>query len=149
MPPEIVMMPAPRSRGKLVAIAAVVIVVGIGAAVMLSRGKAGARVAPDSAQSRAPAQAPGDTARGAAAPATAAVAMGFVRVIGDLPDDVILWLDTTRQPGRVFQAAPGSYNLEVETDEFQPWERRITVRAGDTTKVRVELELKASADSTQ
>ncbi len=73
--------------------------------------------------------------------------MGFVHVIGDLPDDAILWLDSTQQHGKTFAARPGSYNLEVETGEFQPWEKKITVRAADTTKVRVELELKS--DSSQ
>ncbi len=78
--------------------------------------------------------------------------MGFVHVIGDLPDDAVLWLDSTQQRGKTFAARPGSYNLEVETGEFEPWEKKITVRVADTTKVRVELELKSDSsqsDSTQ
>ena len=77
-----------------------------------------------------------------------AAAMGFVRVFGDLPEDAIIWLDTTRLQGLVARVTPGRYTLEVETTEFQPWERRITVRAGDTTRVAVELEL-LEADTTQ
>jgi hypothetical protein len=71
----------------------------------------------------------------------AAAAMGYVRIIGDLPDDVVIWLDTMRIQGRVAQVAAGRYTLEVETAEFKPWERRIMVRTGDTTRVLVELEL--------
>jgi len=74
--------------------------------------------------------------------------MGFVRIIGDLPDDAIIWLDSVQVSGLVQSVTAGRHNLEVETTEFQPWERRITVRAGDTTRVFVELEL-AEQDSTE
>ena len=74
--------------------------------------------------------------------------VGWVRVIGDLPDDAIIWLDAKNTKGRVFQASPGSHALEVETGEFEPWETRIRVRLGDTLKIRVELALRQLSDST-
>ena len=86
-----------------------------------------------------------------AAPATPA--MGFVRLLGDLPDEFTFLADGTEQPvSRVYTLAPGPHTIELQSEEFQPWEGRITVKAGDTTKVRIELELKndsAAADSTQ
>lgn len=134
----------------MIAVAAIVIVAGIAAAVFLSKGKSGAPAAADTSAAPGAGRPATDTAKAAApvAPATAA-AVGFVRVFGDLPDDAVIWLEGTQQRGRTFQAAPGTYNLEVETAEFHAWERRITIRAGDTTRVRVELELKAAADSSQ
>src|SRR5438270_106016 len=73
------------------------------------------------AAARVPAGATGpraDTARSRRDSSAAAGPVGYVKVIGDLPDGAIIWLDSTRQSGRVFRAAPGSYNLEVETEEF-------------------------------
>jgi hypothetical protein len=143
-----------RSRPPIAMIAgAVVVVAGLGVgAMMLMRGRGGTptpadqplQPGPSAAAPRAD-SAPAGTTDSAAAAATA---MGFVRVIGDLPDDAVIWLDTMRLQGRVAQIAPGRYNLEVETTEFQPWERRITVRTGDTTRVLVELEL-LETDTTQ
>lgn len=68
--------------------------------------------------------------------------VGWVRVIGDLPDDAIVWLGEREMTGLLFQASPGSHALEVQTLEFEPWETRIRVRAGDTLKVFVDLVLK-------
>lgn len=73
--------------------------------------------------------------------------MAWFRIVGDLPDDAIIYLEETQKTGRIIQAFPGTWNLEIETSEFEPWERRITLRAGDTLRVNVELELKAQ-DST-
>jgi serine/threonine-protein kinase len=107
-------------------------------------------------KSARPAAAAADTARPEApavptAPAAPAVAptVGYVRVSGDLPDDAIIWLDEIQMRGRLFRASPGEHDLEVETVEFQPWKTTITVRAEDTLRVRVELELKVPSDSTQ
>lgn len=69
-------------------------------------------------------------------------APGVVRVSGDLPEDVIISLDGEVKNSRTFTASPGAHTLEIESSEFQPYERRITVRLGDTTRVYVELELK-------
>lgn len=94
-------------------------------------------------------------ARQAAADSTAAAAradsiradsiqlasLGYLRVTGDLPDDAIVWVNGEQKARGVIQLAPGSYTLEIETGEFQPWERSITVRARDTTRIFVELEL--------
>lgn len=74
--------------------------------------------------------------------------VGWVRVIGDLPDDAVIWLDANAMKGVIFQASPGVHALEVETGEFQPWEKRIRVLVGDTVKVYVELALKQLSDST-
>ena len=73
--------------------------------------------------------------------------VGWVRVIGDLPDDAIIWLGATAMKGRRFQAAPGVHAVGIRTAEFLPWETRIRVRIGDTAKVYVELALVPPADS--
>jgi hypothetical protein len=90
-----------------------------------------------------------DTAKAVAPDTASAVApaptQGFLRLFGDIPEDAIVWLSQRRVRGRVVAAAPGTYNLEIETAEFEPWERRITLRAGDTLRVRVELELKVDS----
>lgn len=144
-----------RSRMGIIVAAIVVLAAAAAAFFLFGRGGSGAPAAAADSTPRAPAAAR-DSAPPAqaaapdttpAAPAVAAATMGFLRVSGDLPDDVIIWVDSTQRRGRVIELAPGSYNLEIETAEFEPWERRFTVRAGDTTRVRVELELKA--DSTQ
>jgi serine/threonine-protein kinase len=84
-----------------------------------------------------------DSARAAdsAAAIVAARPVGYVRVLGDLPDDAILLLDGKKMRGRMFEARPGRHGLEVETGEFQAWETRITVKRGDTLRVEVELVL--------
>ena len=74
--------------------------------------------------------------------------VGWVRVIGDLPDDAIIWLGEEEMKSLTFQASPGSHALEVQTGEFEPWETRIRVRVGDTVRVFVDLVLKQPADST-
>ena len=142
-----------RSRTGMIVAAIVVIAAAAAAFFLFGRGKGTPAVAADSTppaaapdSARAPQAAAPDTTT-PAAPAVAAAARGFLRVFGDLPDDVVIWVDSTQRRGRVIELAPGSYNLEIETAEFEAWERRVTVRAGDTTRVRVELELKA--DSTQ
>lgn len=106
-------------------------------------------------KSARPAAVAADTARPAApavptAPAAPAVAptVGYVRVSGDLPGDAIIWLDEIQMRGRLFQASPGEHDLQIETAEFKPWATTITVRAEDTLRVRVELELKVPSDST-
>jgi hypothetical protein len=68
--------------------------------------------------------------------------IGYLRVTGDLPDDAIIWVNGEQKSRtQVIQLAPGRYNLEVETTDFQPWERSITIRAQDTLRIFVELEL--------
>jgi serine/threonine protein kinase len=68
--------------------------------------------------------------------------VGWVKVHGDLPDDAVLWLDDQqRVKGPIFAASPGRHSLEVQTDEFEPWESKIRVRLGDTLIVEVELVL--------
>ena len=100
-----------------------------------------------------PSAAAADSARAAAptepiAPsAPPAAEVGYIRVRGDLPEDAIIWLDSRRMPARLFQASPGGHDLEIETGEFEPWETRITVRAGDTLRVTVDLVLKTPSDS--
>jgi hypothetical protein len=122
----------------------VVALVAVGATMMLrGRGTATETAAapeppPPAATVDSAALRAADSAKAAAA---AAAAVGYVRILGDLPDDVVLWLDSTQVSGRLIAIAPGRYNLEVETTEFQPWERSITIRAGDTLRVFVELEL--------
>ena len=64
-----------------------------------------------------------DSARRAAVPT-----VGWIQLVGDLPEDAILWLDTNQMNSRLFSATPGSHNVEVEADEFEPWERRVMVR---------------------
>ena len=81
-----------------------------------------------------------DSIRLAAVPTT-----GWIVLEGDLPEDAILWLDSTQMNSRIFAATPGQHNIEVESDEFQPWERRVVVRLGDTLKIFVELELRADS----
>lgn len=104
-----------------------------------------AAAAADSAQALAAADSArlADSARAAAALPTT----GFVRVTGDLPDDAIISVNGEPKDARTFALAPGTHTLEVESSEFEPFERRITVRIGDTTRVFVELELKS--DSTE
>jgi hypothetical protein len=140
---------APASKRRfpiaLAAGAAVVVLVGIGAVMML-KGRGGPEAPEPSAAAATPAADSG-ALRAADSAKAPTEAMGFVRISGDLPDDAILWLDTTQVTGRLLRVAPGRYTLEVETTEFQPWERRITVRVGDTVRVFVELEL-AEQDST-
>jgi hypothetical protein len=143
--------PPKRSGGggipKWAIAAGIVAVLGGAAYILLGRGKA---AAPGAAAVPAPpahqVAAPADTTHRQAADAAAA-GVGYIRVIGDLPDEAIIWLDSTQQHGRTFSAAPGSYNLEIETDDFEPWEKQIAVRVRDTTRVRVELVLKS--DSSQ
>lgn len=89
--------------------------------------------------------APAESTRGR--PATPAY--GWILVRGDLPADAIFWLDDGQFRSRLFRAAPGEHNLEVETGDFQPWERRITVRAGDTLRVQVDLVLLPLTDTTR
>ena len=129
-------------------IAGGVIILGAGAAALLLR-KGGDQPAPGAAAGGAAATPAGTTPPAATAPAVAAApTMGFIRLIGDLPNDAIIWLDTAQLSGMILRVLPGSYTLEVETEEFEPWERRVTVRAGDTLRVRVELELKADSTET-
>ncbi|HEY2804948.1 MAG TPA: PEGA domain-containing protein [Gemmatimonadales bacterium] len=137
--------------------AVALIVVGIMAALRYQHRGAGAAppAAPPAPIAAAPVAAPKpDTAahrRDSIAAALAA--MGFVRVIGDIPEGSVLYLDTLQVTGSIFPAHPGTYDLEIQTDDFEPWEKHVTVRAGDTTKVRVELVLKSDSteksDSTQ
>jgi hypothetical protein len=139
--------------GKIVAGVAAVAVLAAVAVVILTKRE-------ETAQPRAEAAAARAAARKAAADSAAAKAradsiatfapvplVGWVRVIGDLPDDAILWLDDKQMKGLTFPAAPGRHNLEVQTDEFEPWETHITVRLGDTTRVDVELVLIQPHDS--
>ena len=67
---------------------------------------------------------------------------GWIVLEGDLPEDAILWLDTSQVHSRTFSASPGPHTVEVESSEFQAWERHIVVRLGDTLKIFVELELR-------
>jgi len=150
-----------RRRSPLMLIAAgVVVVAAVGAgAMMMMRGRGGQETPPPAAppptRVAAPTPAPppvdsaalraADSARAAEA---AAAAMGVVRILGDLPEDAEISLDTIIVRGTTAHVAPGSYTLSVETAEFKPWERRVTVRAGDTLRVRVELEL-LDQDTTQ
>ncbi len=127
----------------LVGVAAVLAVVFMG-----KREKSARPAAADTTRPAAPAV-PTAPPAPAAATAPSAPDVGYVRVSGDLPDCAILWLDQSQVRGRVFPASPGVHTLEVETAEFQPWDTKITVRAGDTLRVRVELELKPPPDSTQ
>jgi len=83
-----------------------------------------------------------DSARRAAVPT-----VGWIQLVGDLPEDAILWLDTNQMNSRLFSATPGSHNVEVEADEFEPWERRVMVRLGDTIQVMVELNLRPQPES--
>jgi hypothetical protein len=78
----------------------------------------------------------------AAAALAAASAGGWVRILGDLPEDAVMWFNGRPRRGRFLAVPPGRYTLEVETTEFEPWEREIVVRPGDTLRVRVQLELK-------
>jgi hypothetical protein len=80
--------------------------------------------------------------------AVVADSSGFIRIVGDLPDDAIIWLDSVQQHSRVFSAQPGSHDIEVETGEFKPWETTVNVLSKDTLRVRVELELIEEGDST-
>jgi hypothetical protein len=158
-PPEPVSLPVlpepaaqePRSRRRIPIVPIVGGVALVGLAAVLAAVFMGKRE-----KSAPPAAAAVDTARPAApavptAPSAPAVAptVGYIRVSGDLPDDAIIWLDESQVRGRVFPASPGLHTLEVETAEFQPWDTKITVRTGDTLRVRVELELKVPPDSTQ
>jgi hypothetical protein len=72
---------------------------------------------------------------------------GWVRVIGDLPDDAVISLDRKRMSGWAFPAPPGIHSLAIASSEFQPYGTRIRVQIGDTAKVYVELLLKPSGDS--
>ena len=140
----------PRSRRRIPIVPIVGGVALVGVAAVLAVVFMGKRE-----KSARPAAAAADTARPEApavptAPSAPAVAptVGYVRVSGDLPDDAIIWLDEIQMRGRLFLASPGEHDLEIETAEFQPWATTITVRAGDTLRVRVELELKVPSDST-
>ncbi len=136
----------PPSRSPMAMIVVAIIVLAAAAAAYFVFGrKTTAALAPDSTTHAAPPASP-VPATAALAPAPAA-AMGYLRISGDLPEGAIIWVDGTRKSGRVIPMAPGSYAVEIETSEFEAWEERFTVRAGDTTRVRVELQLKA--DSTQ
>jgi hypothetical protein len=134
----------PRTSAPMIGGAILVLLVAAAAYLMFGRKSDPVAATPDTTAVAAPDPA-ADSARAAAAQAAA---MGYIRVSGDLPDDAVIWLDSTRQRGRVFTVTPGSYDIEIETEEFEAWERRVTVRAGDTTRVRVELELKSDSTTT-
>ena len=143
----------PRRRIPVVPIAGGVAVLAVAAVltvVFTGKREGSARAAAAAADS-ARAKARADSIAKARADSIATYAptptVGWVRVSGDLPDDVILWLDSKQMSDTIFQASPGTHNLEVETGEFQPWETRIRVRAGDTLRVNVELVLKPPPDS--
>ncbi len=78
----------------------------------------------------------------AAAAAAAASGAGWIRISGDLPVDAVVWLDGAPRRGRIVQAPAGDHVIEIETGEFQPWDTTVSVRAGDTLRLRVELILK-------
>jgi len=147
--------PRPRRRIPIVAIVGGVALVGVAAVVVVvSMGKREgtarpAAAAADSARTAAPAApiAPSARADSMAPSAPLAAEVGYVRVRGDLPEDAIIWLDGRRMPAKLFQASPGGHGLEIETGEFEPWETHITVRAGDTLRVNVDLMLKTPSDS--
>jgi len=120
----------------LVPIVGGVVVLGVVAAVFVLKGKKSDVPAPVPA-----AVTPAPVAAAPVPAAPPAPTVGYVSILGDMPDDAIYWLDGKKMTGRIFEAAPGRHGLEVETGEFQPWEQRITVRLGDTTKVDVELVL--------
>ena len=136
----------------LVGVVAVVAVVSLGRQEGPARAAAAAA---DSAPSAVPRAGPAVPGAVPAAPANSAVpaapqpaaAVGYVRLRGELPEGAVVWLDERRVSGRLFQASPGSHSLQIETDDFEPYERSITVRAGDTLRVNVELTLKAPPDS--
>jgi serine/threonine-protein kinase len=142
-----------RPVGKIVAGVAAVAVLAAVAVVILTKRDETAQPWAEAAAARA-------AARKAAADSAAAKAradsiatfapvplVGWVRVDGDLPDDAIIWLDDKQMKGLSFPATPGRHNLEVQTDEFEPWETRLVVRLGDTTRVDVELVLIQPHDS--
>jgi PEGA domain-containing protein len=161
--------PAPPRRRMNVGLVAGIVVVllgGGGAAVILTRGRAAA--APDTTAHRpaavaTPAPAPTDStppradstvradsaaaAPAAAAPAAPAPTIGFLRLSGDLPDDAVISLDGEEMSGLFLRATPGRHEIDIESQDFLPWSRTVTVRAGDTLRVRIDLELKP--DSTQ
>jgi hypothetical protein len=89
-----------------------------------------------------------DSVRRADSLTALANAPGVVRVSGDFPDDVIISLDGEVKNSLTFTATAGSHLLEVESSEFEPFERRITVRNGDTTRVFIELILKEEPATT-
>jgi len=134
----------------------VLAVAAVAAFLLLGKGKRGEApatpTAPPAARESTTAQTPApaptaDTTKAATpAPATpaapAARGVGWIRIRGDLPDDVVFWLDGAEVSGRLFSASPGEHDLQVETAEFEPWDTTITVRAGDTLRVRVDLILK-------
>jgi hypothetical protein len=134
----------PRRRSPVLWVVGAVVVVGIaaGAWMLFGRGKGAAQ--PSARQPTAPATPPPAAAAPVAAAAesvAAASAEGFIRISGDLPDDAEIYLDTTLVTGLLLRTTPGRHRLEIQTGEFQPWERTLTVRAGDTLRVSVELEL--------
>jgi len=142
------MAPAPaRAKRKLpmVPLLGGAAVIGIVATFFAIRGgKGSASAAPDSSAATptpalTPVARPVDTVVAPRTPAT-----GFISMLGDLPRDVSFWLDGVQLRTRVFPAAPGEHDIEVETLEFKPWATQVTVTLGDTAKVEVELELKDS-----
>jgi len=130
--------------------AGVVVIAAIGVgAVLMMRGRGAPETLPPAAPppvAQAPVPPPVDSAAlRAADSARAALAaedsMGVVRITGDLPEDAEISLDTILVQGTTARVAAGRYTLSVISSQFQPWERRVTVRPGDTTRVNVELEL--------
>ena len=144
--------PRPRRKIPIVAIVGGVALLAVAAVVVvMSMGKREGTTssAADSARAAVPAVPIAPSARpdSLAPSAPLAAEVGYVRIRGDLPEDAIIWLDSRRMPARLFQASPGGHGLEIETGEFEPWETQITVRAGDTLRVNVELMLKPPSDS--
>jgi hypothetical protein len=133
-------------------IAAVVVVAAAAVAVVMLRGRGGAPSAPTPVPAvTTPAVAPPpppaaatDTARPPAETTAVVVPdVAFIRLIGDFPEDAVFLLDGEEVSGRLIRTTPGQHLVEVSSSEFEAWERRVTVRAGDTLRVFVELELKA------
>ena len=146
----------PKSRRfpvAMVAGAVVLIGLGAGAYMMFGRGKASAAPeAPAASAPAAPETTPPATAAPAATPAppptdTAAAVMGTIRVNGDFPEDAEIYVDAEEVTGRSFRVRPGRHTIEVQTNEFQPWTRTVTIRGNETVRVFVDLELKP--DSSQ
>ena len=121
--------------------AAVLLLGGGGAAWMMMRGGGGDDEAPpvvtpvvDTAKLRADSIA-----------AAAQAAFGVIRLLGDIPEDATILLDGEEQTGPIMRARPGGHDIEIQSEEFEPWEGRATVRGGDTVRIRVEMVLKSDS----
>jgi hypothetical protein len=151
---------ASRSRALRYGIGGVVLAAGGGLLVMsLMRGGGSANVvvpdsvrtavATDTAPRPAPLESPpgtppADTAAPRVADTVAAAApvegnRGWIRLVGELPPEAVVWLNGRAVRGRVLAVTPDVHEIEVEAPDHESFTANVAVEPGDTTPVELRL----------